>query len=184
MKLNLFSILFILSFITSCNTTSTNDNKKMEEHDVNNSNKELSATISNKINFVDSTNFDNYTPENPLNEKQIVEFQLDKLNFPAEDYFFRKELDFSNSFTTKIFTAMTEMEMKTYLITYNSTGQMIHNIIIAYDEIAESASRTITRIENSIVHIDEYNYMEDNLNKQTNSYVLNNNGEFIKMDSH
>ena len=180
MKLNLFLIL-ILS-ISSCNTSPTNDNEKVLKQEVNSSDEKLNTALPKEISFVDSTNFDNYRPENPLAKDQVNAYQLDKLNFPAENYFLRKEIDFSNSFKTKIFTGITEMEMKTFLVTYDSTGKLIDHLLIAYDEIAESAFRTITRIDENVIHIDEYNYMDGNHPKQTISYVLNSKGEFIKMD--
>ncbi|MCA5003698.1 hypothetical protein [Sphingobacterium bovistauri] len=183
--MKLLKHIFILLVLSSCNDTK----EKRKEVNIPDTNNVLIRDTSqvqtveqpSEINITDSTNFDNFKVSIPLKEFEILDLQLKSLDFPAENYYFRYDISISNKFLTKVITATTEMEMKTYLISYDLENNIIDNLVIAYDEIAESAFRTLSKIENKTIYITEYNYMTEEPEKIESKFEIRDNGKIIKL---
>ena len=95
-----------------------------------------------------------------------------------ENYYSRYRLAFADGIDAVVITAMVEMEMKTYLITYNKEDyQIVDKLLIAYDEIAESAIREISLIEKEKLSIEHWNYFSDEPTVEKKVYQIRQDGK-------
>ncbi|MCD7938060.1 MAG: hypothetical protein LUG98_14485, partial [Tannerellaceae bacterium] len=97
--------------------------------------------------YTESTDFDNYsftyilTPE----EKQLL--QLDELLEEIAEINLSYRLEYSGKFLTVVINYFRgEHELFTQLINYNENLKIIDHSILAYDEIAESATRIASEL--------------------------------------
>lgn len=122
-----------------------------------------------KMPFVDSTNFDNIIKKNKLSTNEIKQLQLNELysNYDkyASDYKFYPsyKLNLGNYKSIVVNVFKGDHELEAILIIYNSNDELIkiyqgdhtspsiNALIIAYDEIAESWSRTTSTIKNNCI---------------------------------
>ncbi len=102
---------------------------------------------------VEMTNFDSFIDEDDYEEIDANALKLDQIypDFNNENYRFRPiayyQVPLSNNFHTIVITLLKgEHEMKTVLINYDTEGKPIAHEEVAFDEIAESMSRTVSRI--------------------------------------
>lgn len=108
--------------------------------------------------LTDSTNFDNTSINNSLNKKDAKLFQLGKIypNFYTEGYHYKVspsyKLNVSEKFKTIVFTIFKgDHEMESLLVNYDLEGELIASIVIAYDEIAEGFSYSVSTIKNNLI---------------------------------
>lgn len=112
-----------------------------------------SAAKSRTLPVVEMTNFDSFIDEDDYDEVDANALKLDQIypDFNNENYRFRPiayyQVPLSNNFHTIVITLLKgEHEMKTVLINYDTEGKPIAHEEVAFDEIAESMSRTVSRI--------------------------------------
>lgn len=108
---------------------------------------------------VEMTNFDSFIDEDDYEEIAFKALKLNQIypDFNAEGRNYRAiamyTVPISDNFHSIVVTALkSEHEMETMLINYDTEGNIIDHKQVAFDEIAESMSRTVSRIsENKLV---------------------------------
>ena len=103
--------------------------------------------------YIESTNFDSFIDEDDYEEIAVKALKLDSVyeHFYKKNSYYRAislyKLPLNTNFHTLIITVQHgEHEMETILINYNTDGNIIDYQLVAYDEIAESMARTVSRI--------------------------------------
>lgn len=72
--------------------------------------------------------------------------------------------------------------MQTFLISYAKEDyKMIDKVVIAYDEIAESAFSSIGKVSRNEIAVTNYNYMADEPVIETQKYRIESSGKFMKL---
>jgi hypothetical protein len=118
----------------------------------------IANTQTKKLPHIEATNFDSFIDEDDYDEVDAKALKLDLIypDFNSESHNYRAinsyTIPVNTNFHTIVITLLKgEHEMETILINYNADGEIIANNIVAYDEIAEGMSRTVSRIsENKI----------------------------------
>lgn len=185
MQFKLLSVIFISIALFSCGGKEkdklTNAQKCEEpKNQKNNRKPDLLANVPfRKTPVVDTTNFDNFNGENPLSEKVISKLQLRKIEPDYETFHSRYRLALSTAVDMVVVTMAIEHEMKTFLITYRKEDyRMIDKLMIAYDEIAESMSRTEGKIGTDEVVVTDYNYWGEEPSIEIERYRIEKSGKF------
>lgn len=113
----------------------------------------ISAAKSRTLPVVEMTNFDSFIDEDDYDEIDAEALKLDQIypDFNNENHLFRLiayyQVPLSNNFHTIVITLLKgEHEMKTVLINYDTGGSPIAHQEVAFDEVAEGMSRTVSRI--------------------------------------
>ena len=113
----------------------------------------IGAAKSKTLPVVEMTNFDSFIDEDDYDEIDANALKLDQIypDFNNENYSFRPiayyQVPLSNNFHTIVITLLKgEHEMTTVLINYDTEGKPIAHEEVGFDEIAESMSRTVSRI--------------------------------------
>ena len=130
--------------------------------------------------LVDSTNFDNYLHhqgiKNDLFFKKIA-FKKDQPEI--ENSRLRYQLDFSERFQSVVISYYQgEHELFTTLINIGKNDQIIDQLDIAYDEIAESAFRKTSSITQNKIVVEDWNYMTDEPTRTVTTYQISKEGKF------
>ncbi len=115
-------------------------------------------------NFVitDSTNFDNYQAQGMADDIFIKKIKFKASNSTAEHFRLRYKVPFSENFSAIVITYRDgEHELFTTLVTLDKNGNIIDQLDISYDEIAESAFRKIGKLEKDRISIQSWNYMNE-----------------------
>lgn len=129
--------------------------------------------------FADSTNFDNYS----FSEKSISDF-VQHINFEngtteAKNFDVRYKIPFSEKFNSIVITYQKgEFELFTTVVTLNEKLEIIDQLDIAYDEIAESAFRKISTVQKDKIILEDINYMGEEPVIETFTYVVDELGKF------
>lgn len=90
------------------------------------------------------------------------------------------ELPYSDIFRTFVFTFQDgEMELKTFMVTFDKNFKKIDELQIAYDEIAESWMRTKSEITKDKIEVIEHNESSGEAEITTTLYKINKKGKFI-----
>jgi len=132
-----------------------------------------------KLPFTDSTNFDNYHEEETFSSDL-----LDKINFQqifpdGSDFRIRYKVKLIDSIYSIVVTMKQgEHELLTTLLNIDNQFKIKGTLLIAYDEIAESAFRTEGKILSNGIEVTEWNYMGEEPEKTLKKYILKSNGEF------
>lgn len=127
------------------------------------------------------TNFDNFKKLNELSSVEISNLQLKEIEPNFTHFYFCYNVPFSEDFKTIAITMMHEMEMSTYLITYDKNSKKIDRLKVAYDEIAESAFRTESVLRRDLITITNSDYMMHQTPTITTEYYkVLENGKFKK----
>ncbi len=154
-----------------------------------------------KTPLADTTNFDNITKGTPLNAEEIKELQLRKVykdlaEHPSYAFYpsYRLNLGAFNTIVVNVFKG--EHELESILMTYDTSNNLLNvwndkndkhrsdkAVVIAYDEIAESWSRTSSSIKNNCVTIVEALYTEPPV-IDTLLYHVNIFGDINKVNTH
>ena len=71
-----------------------------------------------------------------------------------------------------------ENELVTTLVNIDQNNTIIDHLDIAYDEIAESALRTISIISKANIVVEDWNYFNENNQKTTKTYLVTSDGKF------
>lgn len=128
--------------------------------------------------YHENTDFDNFYDKKTnvaLTKKDMLLLQLESMEYGTT--YAQYTLNLSVKFTTIIFSYETEMELKTILVNYNSKGEKVATIQVAYDEVAESAFKmTSTISKNNITVVDE-SYWDYPTSYTTNTYKIKSDGK-------
>lgn len=180
-------ILFLLlcSAITACSGNKAENQSTDPTPDIEETLKKadlLAFVPFRKMPLRDSTNFDNFDEKEALSKDLVAKLHLKDIEADYEHYYSRYRLAFADGIDAVVITAMVETEMKTYLITYNKEDyQVIDKLLIAYDEIAESALRTESKISAKGIEVIETNYWGDEPEATVKKYRLENSGKFTQL---
>jgi hypothetical protein len=143
---------------------------------------DLLATVPfKKVPVVDSTNFDNFNGKDPLSEKLVSQLQLKSLDPNIKHFYARYRIAFTTAVDLMAVTAPAENEMKTFLVSYAKEDyKVIDKVVIAYDEIAESAFSSIGKVSKNEITVTNYNYMTEEPVIETLKYHIEKSGKFSK----
>lgn len=146
--------------------------------------KDTDISIFNKIEtihfpFIDSTNFDNFKPTNELADKMLDILHLKSIHKDADHFYIQYKAPFSNHFKSIIVTYQVgEHELFTSLINYNNNYEIIDNIVISYDEIAESMFRIESNLSTNLIQVNKSSWIDENLTLEIERYEVLKNGKF------
>lgn len=139
----------------------------------------LAAVPFRKMPLTDSTNFDNFDEQDALSKELVTKLHVKDIEPDYETFHSRYRLAFSDGIDAVAITMATEMEMKTYLITYHKEDyQVIDKVMISYDEIAESAFRSTGKISANEVVVTNSNYMGEEPVIEIKKYSIEKSGKF------
>ncbi|MNK25807.1 hypothetical protein D3C87_441350 [compost metagenome] len=139
----------------------------------------LAAVPFRKLPLTDSTNFDNFDDKEALSKELIKKLHLKDIEPDYENFYSRYRLAFSDGIDAVAITMAIENEMKTYLVTYRKEDyQVIDKLQIAYDEIAESMSRTESKLTVKEIEVREQNYWSEMPELTIKKYCIEKSGKF------
>ena len=130
--------------------------------------------------LVDSTNFDNYNHRQGIkNDLFFKKIAFKKDQSEIENSRSRYQLDFSERFQSVVISYyLGEHELFTTLIIIGKNDQIIDQLDIAYDEIAESAFRKTSSITQNKIVVEDWNYMTDEPTRTVTTYQISKEGKF------
>lgn len=132
-------------------------------------------------NFVitDSTNFDNYQEQGIADDVFIKKIKFKTSNSTAEHFRLRYKVPFSENFNAVVITYRDgEHELFTTLVSLDKSGNIIDQLDIAYDEIAESAFSKIGKLEKDRISIQSWNYMNEVPTHEESIFAVLESGKF------
>jgi len=146
------------------------------------------------LSFVDSTNFDNFSFADTLNQAQIQKLKLDErfdyicfshfLNYNICTFYLNYRIELSENFTSLVVSyTRGDFELFTILINYDKDFRIIDILHIAYDEVADSRSRRLSAINTDKIIVKEldFTYYADGRTKtETFVYKIDAEGRFLK----
>ncbi len=187
--MRLFFLLVTSLLLISCNYNSNNSKTANEN------NEPASAAIGKNINpadsifnnvtvvqfpYTDSTNFNNFKETIQLTPAIADTLNLKALHSLNAAYFIRYKIHFSENFTSVAITYRKgEAELFTTLINYDKSYSIIDKLDIAYDEIAESVLRKISKISADKVQVTRIYSMEETPDIEQQTYLVQQNGKFV-----
>lgn len=117
-----------------------------------------------------------------LKKEQIQKLGLQDWLKNGTDISVNYELPYSENFRTFVFTFQDgEMELKTFMVTFDKKFKKIDELQIAYDEIAESWMWTKSAISKNKIEVKDYNESSGETEITTIIYKLDENGKFVKL---
>ena len=130
--------------------------------------------------LVDSTNFDNYNHQQGIkNDLFFKKIQFKKDQPEIENSRLRYQVHFSEKFQSVVISYYQgEHELFTTLINIDKNDQIIDQLDIAYDEIAESGFRKTSSINQNKIVVEDWNYMNDEPIKTITTYQISKEGKF------
>jgi len=134
--------------------------------------------------ITDSTRFENLEklgiPDNGLLKK----INFDPRRKDATNFRLNYSIPFSKNFGALVVTYQCgENELFTTLITINNENKIIDKLDVAYDEVAESAFNKVSKIEKDKITITSSNWMEEEPIFDTETYIVESNGKFKKLQT-
>lgn len=169
---------------THTELTKNDTAKGIQEQTVDQSNAGQEEDVLKKLpirNFVitDSTNFDNYQAEGIADDIFIKKIKFKTSNSTAEHFRLRYKVPFSENFSAIVITYRDgEHELFSTLVTLDKNGNIIDQLDIAYDEIAESAFRKIGTLEKDRISIQSWNYMNEVPTHEESIFTVSETGKF------
>lgn len=139
-------------------------------------------TLSVKGEHKENTNFDNVNRNIKLSKSDVSFFNIvspEETDFDA--VYAEYVLSLSDNFTTIIFSYEREMELNTILVNYNLKGEYIGEVLVAYDEVAESAFGTTSIIRKDKIIVVDGNYYDSPPIYTTNTYRIEKSGEITEI---
>ena len=187
-------ILAVIFATTGCqeksskNQSSSKDTKILKDTVTIIKEKNIHNTINNQFQdvpkknlpLVDSTNFDNYNHHQGIkNDLFFKKIAFKKDQSEIENSRLRYQLDFSERFQSVVISYYQgEHELFTTLVIIGKNDQIIDQLDIAYDEIAESAFRKTSSIDQNRIVVEDWNYMTDEPTRTVTTYQISKEGKF------
>ena len=130
--------------------------------------------------LVDSTNFDNYNQQIGIkNDLFFKKIQFKKDQPEIENSRLRYQVHFSEKFQSVVISYYQgEHELLTTLVNLDENDQIIDQLDIAYDEIAESAFRKMSSITQNKIVVEDWNHMNAEPIKTITTYQISQEGKF------
>ena len=130
--------------------------------------------------LIDSTSFDNYNHQQGIkNDLFFKKIQFKKDQPEIENTRLRYQVHFSEKFQSVVISYYQgEHELFTTLVNIGENNQIIDLLDIAYDEIAESAFRKTSSINQNKIVVEDWNYMNDEPIKTITTYQISKEGKF------
>ena len=130
--------------------------------------------------LIDSTNFDNYNHQQGIkNDLFFKKIQFKKDQPEIQDSRLRYQLHFSEKFQSVVISYYQgEHELFTTLVNIGENDQIIDQLDIAYDEIAESAFKKTSSINQNKIVVEDWNYMNAEPIKTITTYQILKEGKF------
>ncbi len=188
-SINLLSLAILSCLLFSCGSDSNKEAETKQRAEllkdpegVKSTKPDLLATVPFKnLPVTDSTSFDNFNGEDKLSGKLVSKLQLKSIDPNFKNFHSRYRIVLSTTVDMMVVTASAEHEMKTFLISYSKEDyQLIDKVMIAYDEIAESAFSATGKISKEDVVVKNYNYMGDEPVIEVKKYRIEQSGKFTQ----
>lgn len=159
-------------------TTVKNDTKLLEEKPIF---KDFPKIPVRNFPVLDSTNFDNYQVEDGIkNDTFFKKIRFLLQNNDAENIVLNYSLNYSKGFRSYVISYYRgEHEIVTKLLNVDQNYQILDELEIAYDEIAESAFRKSSTLKAHEIVVEEWNYMSAPPIKNIENYQISKEGKFI-----
>jgi hypothetical protein len=184
MLFKLLSAAILSGFLFSCNSSDSAKRAELlkDPEGAQPQKPDLLATVPfKKVPVIDSTNFDNFNGKEPLSEKLVSQLDLKSLDPHVKHFHARYRIAFTTAVDLMAVTVPAENEMKTFLISYSKEDyHLIDQVMIAYDEIAESAFSSVGKVTKNEIIVTNYNYMGDEPVIETQKYLIEHSGKFSK----
>lgn len=189
-------ILITIFFFTACKSQSEKEIKKISRttidiaKDRSHKEKEISNAETNllvgiverNLPIIDSTSFDNFGKSGIPDKGFLKQIKFDPRRKDATNFRLNYKIPLSENFTAVVVTYLCgEHELFTTLITINKENKIIDKLVIAYDEIAESAFRKTSKIEKDKIVVKSSNWMSEPPVFESETYRIDNSGKFKKM---
>lgn len=130
----------------------------------------------------ENTSFDSFIDPDDYDDVDAAILSLDTLypNFYTEGYNYKAiahyKLQLSDQFHTLVVTVLKgEYEMETQLINYDLNGNIIDAIVVSYDEIAEGAHSSSSKIKNLTIKKTSITWMDEK-EERMEYFQINNDG--------
>jgi hypothetical protein len=190
MYFKLLSITILSITLLSCNQSAPSEDTRAgrrsellkDPEGVKQTKPDLFASVPfKKLPVVDTTNFDNFSGEHKLSKDLISKLHLKNLGADYETLHTRYRLALSMDIDLVVITVTSETEMKTYLVSHTKQDyKVIDKVLISYDEIAESMSRTEGRISADEIVVTSYSYWGEEPSTEIKRYRIEKTGNFIQ----
>ena len=147
---------------------------------INNNNNRFPDLPNKSFPLVDSTNFDNYNQQIGIkNDLFFKKIQFKKDQPEIENSRLRYQVHFSEKFQSVVISYYQgEHELLTTLVNLDENDQIIDQLDIAYDEIAESAFRKMSSITQNKIVVEDWNHMNAEPIKTITTYQISQEGKF------
>ncbi len=132
--------------------------------------------------ITDSTSFDNFEESGIPDKGFLKRIKFDPRRKDATKFRLNYKIPFSENFTSVVVSYQGgEHELFSTLITIDKEFNIIDQLEIAYDEIAESAFGKTSKIEKNKITVTSSNRMEVKPIFRDETYVLANTGKFKRL---
>lgn len=183
-KLLLFSFLSILLFSCGGSSEPKNEDTSLKDLPIKEQLKKadlLAGVPFKKLPVTDSTSFDDFEGKTPLSQEIVSKLKLKSEDPEHQNFYSRYRVALSDQIDAVVVTLAGEFEMQTFLISYTKEDyKVIDKVVIAYDEIAESAFSSIGKVSKNEIAVTNYNYMTDEPVIETLKYRISSSGKFVK----
>jgi len=134
------------------------------------------------IPLADSTNFDNFEYKEKLSKDQMKLLKLNEICSPNSTEFITASVNYklklSDKYNTVIITySPSEVILITVLANYDSSYNLIDFKQIAFDEIFDNWSRTISEIKRDKLYVTNIDYSTAKPIKKYKTYIFDENGK-------
>lgn len=143
----------------------------------------LAALPLRDLPITDSTSFDNFEKIGMPDNGFLKRIKFDPRRKDANNFRLNYKIPFSANFTSVVISyQLGEHELFATLITVSKENKIIDRLEIAYDEVAESAFGKTSKIEKDKIVVTSSNWMSEEPIFETESYLLQNDGKFKKIN--
>ena len=163
----------------------------LSEHNYSHFQQKITQINTKKLPYIEATNFDSFIDEDGYDDyKEIIvkALKLDSIyaHFNSDGHHFKvvalHTIPISDDFHTVLVTLLkNEHEMETVLINYKVKGEIIAHQVVAYDEIAEGMSRTVSRISENKITVNQI-FWGNTKEVEKIGYEILGNGNIKKVD--
>lgn len=134
--------------------------------------------------IIDSTRFENFEKSGMPDYGLLKKINFDPRRKDATNFRLNYRIPFSDSFSSVVITYRAgENELFTTLITFDKQDKIIDKLVIAYDEVAESAFSKNSKIEKDKIVIINSNWMSEEPVLEKETYKVESNGKFSKVQA-
>ncbi len=142
-----------------------------------------------KLPQFEDTNFDSFNDEGDYDEVDVNALKLDQIypDFNSEGHNYRAISIYTIPVNTNFHTIVTTVkhgdnEMESVLVNYNAEGNVLAHQVVAYDEIAEGMSRTVSRISENKVMVNRI-FWSNIREVEEIEYEIRGDGTIKKIDT-